>query len=404
MAGKNPQRILNKATRAHQGGDYKTAERLYRKLLKDFPQQPKLHFWLGSSLARQGKPQAAIRSIETSLTFDPNDHEALNALGSAYHDLGDFHTAIGYFQRALARLPDYPEALNNLGAALKEIDQRQESAQCFQKALTLAPEMAGAAYNLASVVLNDRNLEPAADALEHAINTQPDFFRAHFHLGVVRYLQGDTDAAKRHFDKARQGKDCGPLLESWDYIKDKIDAGARLFGETFETLGFAIDHATVPGLTLEFGVSFGASLRFIARRVPGLVHGFDSFEGLPENWGAEKAGQYSTAGVIPDMPENVRLHVGWFDNTLAPFAAKNLGPVRLANVDCDLYGSTRTIFENLGDRIVRGTVLVFDEYLAYAGWHEGEFKAFQEFVSERGLAYQYLAFSLFSKQAVVKIL
>lgn len=404
MAGKNPQRVLNKATRAHQNGDYRTAERLYRKLIKDFPQQPKLHFWLGSALARQGKPKAAIRSIETSLVLDPNDHQAINALGGAYHDLGDFQTAVGYFHRALARQPDYPEALNNLGAALKELGQRQDSAQCFQKALTLAPDMAGAAYNLASVVLDDRNLEPAAIALKRAIDVQPDFFRAHFHLAVIRHLQGEPDAAKRHFETASRGQDCRALFEGWDYARDKLEAGARLFGETFETLGHAMDHATVAGLTLEFGVSFGASLRFIAKRVQGTVHGFDSFEGLPEDWGTEKAGQYSTAGAIPVMPDNVRLHVGWFDDTLPLFAANTAGPIRLANVDCDLYSSTKTVFANLGGRIVSGTVLVFDEYLAYGRWQEHEFKAFQEFVAEKGLAYRYLAFNLFTRQAVVMIL
>src|ERR1700752_2086506 len=37
-----------------------------------------------------------------------------------------------------------------------------------------------------------------------------------------------------------------------------------------------------PGTALEFGVGTGTSLRIIAQTMP--VIGFDSFQGLPENW------------------------------------------------------------------------------------------------------------------------
>ena len=74
------------------------------------------------------------------------------------------------------------------------------------------------------------------------------------------------------------------------------------------------------------------------------------------------------------------------------------------NVDCDIYSSTKTIFEFLGDRIVPGTIIVFDEYLINPTWRDDEYKAFQEAVECHSWKYEYLAFNLFSKQAVVKIL
>lgn len=50
---------------------------------------------------------------------------------------------------------------------------------------------------------------------------------------------------------------------------------------------------------------------------------------------------------------------GWFDETLPKFAAEVEGPAAFLHVDCDLYSSTRTVFEALGDRVVPGTVIVF---------------------------------------------
>jgi hypothetical protein len=73
------------------------------------------------------------------------------------------------------------------------------------------------------------------------------------------------------------------------------------------------------------------------------------------------------------------------------------------NVDCDLYSSTVTVFDLLAERIVPGTVILFDEYIGNPTWRQDEFKAFQEAVRANGWHYEYLAFSLFSKQAAVII-
>lgn len=55
----------------------------------------------------------------------------------------------------------------------------------------------------------------------------------------------------------------------------------------------------------------------------------------------------------------------------------------------------------LGDRITRGTVILFDEYFGYRGWRLGEWKAWQEYTSRKALRYEYLAFS--PTQVAVKV-
>jgi hypothetical protein len=52
---------------------------------------------------------------------------------------------------------------------------------------------------------------------------------------------------------------------------------------------------------------------------------------------------------------------------------------------------------------VEGTVIVFDEYFNYPGWENHEFKAFQEFVEQTNLKYEYLAYNRRHEQVAVKI-
>jgi hypothetical protein len=156
-------------------------------------------------------------------------------------------------------------------------------------------------------------------------------------------------------------------------------------------------------LVLELGVRHGNTIRQIAALAQQPVHGFDSFEGLPEAWHSESKGSYTTRGVLPAVPKNVTLHAGWFEDTLPPFLAQHDGPARMINIDCDIYSSTKTVLDNLAPRIVPGTVLVFDEYIGNEHWREDEYKAFQEAVARYGWRYEYLCFSVFTKQVAVRI-
>jgi predicted O-methyltransferase YrrM len=167
-------------------------------------------------------------------------------------------------------------------------------------------------------------------------------------------------------------------------------------------LTFALERTTPPGLYLEFGVASGTTVNLIASTIAGPIYGFDSFAGLPEAWlGYLPKGAFRQER-IPEVRENVEVVVGLFAETLPRFLGEHPDSVAFMHVDCDLYSSTKTIFEHLGPRIRSGTVIVFDEYFNYPGWEDGEHKAFQEFILARGLSYTYLGYTN-SQQVALRI-
>jgi Macrocin-O-methyltransferase (TylF) len=185
------------------------------------------------------------------------------------------------------------------------------------------------------------------------------------------------------------------LQRTTDYI-ERAMPDAVGFEAPAEVLAFALEMVKIEGHYLEFGVFTGGTIRFIARKIGDrIIHGFDSFQGLPEDWGGYNLGQraFNTGGRLPRVPGNVRLHPGWFEGSIPAWLEANAGPVAFIHIDCDLYTSTRTIFTLLAERIVPGTVILFDEYFNYPSWEQHEFKAFQEFVTDRAVKYRYLGFS-----------
>jgi Macrocin-O-methyltransferase (TylF) len=131
------------------------------------------------------------------------------------------------------------------------------------------------------------------------------------------------------------------------------------------------------GCALEFGVADGDSLRVIAGYMP--VVGFDSFEGLPEDFGPYPAGSFAC-----DIPAGLSLVSGWFAHTLPTFDFNALAPIGLVHIDCDLYSSTATVLDHVGPHLRADCYLVFDEWHGRPWHYEHEPRAWREHAQRTG--------------------
>jgi hypothetical protein len=134
---------------------------------------------------------------------------------------------------------------------------------------------------------------------------------------------------------------------------------------------------------LEFGVWKGETLAAwtkINTNQASRFYGFDSFEGLPEDWGhafgTTKKGAFSAEGLLPSISDTrVAFFKGWFQNTLRRFLAdtKLFHPIVLHN-DSDLHSSTLYTLSMLDPFLQAGDIIIFDEYEAaaheYLAWQQ----------------------------------
>ena len=131
---------------------------------------------------------------------------------------------------------------------------------------------------------------------------------------------------------------------------------AETFGHPHDTLRHALGLIEIPGMALEFGVASGTTLRIIAEAFTereGTVAGFDVFSGLPETWRTGfPVGEFAQES-IPEVP-GAQLVPGLFEDTLPSFLNDEPGPVAFLHLDADLYSSTKTVLDLLGDRLVPG--------------------------------------------------
>ena len=141
-----------------------------------------------------------------------------------------------------------------------------------------------------------------------------------------------------------------------------------------------------------------------ANRPTRPVYGFVSFEGLPENRTVDRRGMYSPGGELPAVRSNVHLIKGRFDETLPPFIGEHPEACSFIHIDCDLYSSTKTVLNLLSDKIVPGTVIVFDEFFNYPGWQQHEYRAFMEFTELYRIRFRYIGYCRNGPHVAVRIL
>lgn len=190
----------------------------------------------------------------------------------------------------------------------------------------------------------------------------------------------------------------------------KFAAAKRLEYNMVEMFKQCKDNARADGLVLEFGVYAGSTIRIIERTFDDAnqIYGFDSWLGLPEDT-VEKSYGFNEGAfkidkiVLSGLEDRITLVDGWFIDTLPGFMDTHPGPVRFMNIDCDQYISTKHVFDAMESRITTGTVINFDEYKAFNGWENREYRAFRELMLRINYDYDYLYSAVDEQQVAVVI-
>ena len=142
---------------------------------------------------------------------------------------------------------------------------------------------------------------------------------------------------------------------------------------------------------IEFGVSTGISFRKwvgVNQHADSTFHGFDTFTGLPEDWGHFKAGDMSNGNEPPAINDSrVKFYQGLFQQTLIPFLKEYKSTQRkVIHMDADLYTATLYVLTLLTPFLNKGDIIMFDEFNVPLD----EFKAFKEWTESFYIEYEVL--------------
>jgi len=161
------------------------------------------------------------------------------------------------------------------------------------------------------------------------------------------------------------------FLSKWDYAKR-----FQLYNNIIQQ-----EQLTAPISYLEFGVASGASFRWWMEQntnPESRFYGFDTFTGLPEDFGPYKKG-YFNSGTIPEVTDKRgQFYQGLFQQTLPGFLKSfNDDKKKVIMMDADLYTATLYTLSMLAPYLKKGDIILFDEFSVPTH----EFRAYQDFIN-----------------------
>lgn len=143
---------------------------------------------------------------------------------------------------------------------------------------------------------------------------------------------------------------------------------------------------------MEFGVAKGESFRWFLQHnthPDSRFYGFDTFTGLPEDWGPFKKGSFTNDNQVPEINDaRGRFYQGLFQQTVPGFLQELRNDRRnLFMLDADLYSATLYVLCSMAPFLKKGDIVFFDEFAVPTH----EFKAFHDFVQAYYINFELIA-------------
>jgi tetratricopeptide (TPR) repeat protein len=372
--------------------------------MTNFPESVFLNNVLAECHAKLGDDIKAINYYQSTIDrIKPNDNEktANNYLPNIHNNMGVCLKNVGFLdlsetslKNAIKLDPRSSTACNNYGNLLSDQGEIQKAQKSFLRSIELDPRNYKAYWNLHSTV---DNIEQAKDIIELCVQEAPTFADGIFTLAGLKAFSGENS----HFNQLMKTEFAShPLLTSIEWVLS-LPKMPEVHFNRWSVFDRAVALSNGNRPFYEFGVWMGESFKYLMKSFD-TGYGFDTFEGLPETWRSVPKGTYTSYGAIPKI-DGANFVVGEFKDTLPKFFEEPRPKASLINFDADLYSSTLCALTNARPVIDSDTILIFDEFIINQNWQQDEFKALNDFCILKGLKYEVLIVSLYTKQAVVRL-
>lgn len=228
--------VVKRAKNAAQARDFVTAQRLYRGLLKDDPNNVEYLSALGNVYMQNGQDAEALPCFQNVLSIDPNNFVALNSTGAIYRRLGKHDESIEVLQRALDTGIDDTQAHYNIGFTYKDMGKYDEAIECFETVTEANPHDVLALNHLASIFALREDYEQAISIYRKGLHIDPNHPILQYNLALSYVALERYDEAATAFEVALRSRP-GWREATYDYMRlltqrNKTKAAVNLINKT----------------------------------------------------------------------------------------------------------------------------------------------------------------------------
>lgn len=179
------QERLAQAVALHRAGKLADAERAYRDVLVEAPDNFDALHLCGTVCVQARRPLVGIALIRKALTVRPDEPAALANLALGLRDVGRYDEALATCDRAIALMPNQPAFHANRAALLTLFGRSKEARAALETAASFDPNSQVSLKRRARELDEAGQREAALTMLDRAIALQPFDPDAHFHRAAL---------------------------------------------------------------------------------------------------------------------------------------------------------------------------------------------------------------------------
>ncbi len=252
---------LDLANKFFKNKNFDKAEKLYKKILKNSPNNFDANYFIASIKAQNNNFFDAKNYMEKAISIRPNLPELNNNLGLVYLNLNEVEKSIDYFQKAIRINKNYVLAYTNLGMAYVSLKKVPEAKENYNKAIEIDPNNLLANFNLANLFKRLGDHKNSEVYYKKAIEINPNYLPSYNNImdlydksnqnDKLSYLINDAEKIFKNDQvinsfkakllyKKKKYKEIVNLLEKVEFSPEQIvqkQASYEVLAKSFDKLG-----------------------------------------------------------------------------------------------------------------------------------------------------------------------
>jgi tetratricopeptide (TPR) repeat protein len=236
--------LIQGAADVHKKGEFKTAEALYRKILKFHPKNADALHLLGFLAHQVGCGEEGLELIKEAISYEPDVALFHSNLAKVCLGLKDTKQAEAAYRRYLELESGDLDIMNDLANLLREKEKGPGTKPLFEASELLGevvrqkPMVPEYQVNFGNVLRDNFQLDEANSCYEKALEIDPHFTGALRNIGIIYFLKKDYDLAKEYLNKALKlnPKDSASLNNFAQILvsEHQLDKGIEYFDRALE--------------------------------------------------------------------------------------------------------------------------------------------------------------------------
>ena len=191
--------LLRLARLYMKSSNYSEAEKVFRKLLKNDPENADTLVEFTNCLIKSGNFEDAELELERALAIKPGMVQAFLTGACLYEQTGNTTKQISYMMLAANAVPEKYEIRLALAEQLRKYGDLHGAIAQYDLILAHDPNQETANFSKGSILMKLDMLTEAIQYFNVILNNNPSAFDAHFNLGSCFFRQNKFAAAISHF-------------------------------------------------------------------------------------------------------------------------------------------------------------------------------------------------------------